>query len=591
MSRKILLSRKLLSCVAPGALALGLAAAHPAPAEADNDARVRRVLLISIDGMHSVDFINCANGISGANGGKPYCPNLAGLKATSVNFLDASTSKPSDSFPGLMAIVSGGSPRSVGAFYDVAYDRSLDPPATTTGNGVAGSPGACQPGTAPTGTTTEFDEGIDIDKTKLNGGAPNGGDGGIASIDPKKLERDPAKGCAPVYPWNFVRTNTIFGVIHKAGGYTAWSDKHPSYSSVSGPGNGGNLDDYYSPEINSIPVPLPGVTVSSKISCSPNLPDQTAVASSNAWTDSFQNIQCYDTLKVNAILNQINGMMHNGMAPAPVPTIFGMNFQAVSVGQKLIETQLSLTGGYLDSIGTPTPNLLSEIQFVDTSIGKMISALKSAGHYGSTLIVITAKHGQSPVDSSRYTGITSAGPVTTSPATILDKSHCLPLSESPSNPTGIGPTEDDVSLDWLNNSCTTGMAVALLESQSPASANIAGIGEIFSGPALTQLFNAPGLPPKGDPRTPDILVTPNIGVTYSGSTKKLAEHGGFSHDDTNVMMLLSHPSLDAKTVTSPVETMQVAPTILKALGLDPNALQSVGMEGTEVLPGLFEHQR
>src|SRR6202047_4736294 len=102
----------------------------------------------------------------------------------------------------------------------------------------------------------------------------------------------------------------------------------------------------------------------------------------------------------------------------------------------------------------------------------------------------------------------------------------------------------------LNNSCTTGMAVALLESQSPASANIAGIGEIFSGPALTQLFNAPGLPPNGDPRTPDILVTPNIGVTYSGSTKKLAEHGGFSHDDTNVMMLLSHPSLDAKTVTS-----------------------------------------
>ena len=94
-----------------------------------------------------------------------------------------------------------------------------------------------------------------------------------------------------------------------------------------------------------------------------------------------------------------------------------------------------------------------------------------------------------------------------------------------------------------------------------------------------------------DPRTPDILVTPNIGVTYSGSTKKLAEHGGFSHDDTNVMMLLSHPSLDAKTVTSPVETMQVAPTILKALGLDPNALQSVVMEGTEVLPGLFEHQR
>jgi hypothetical protein len=72
--------------------------------------------------------------------------------------------------------------------------------------------------------------------------------------------RDPAHACAPVYPWNFVRTNTIFGVVHAAGGYTAWSDKHPSYSSVSGPGNGTNLDDYYSPEINSIPVALPSVS-------------------------------------------------------------------------------------------------------------------------------------------------------------------------------------------------------------------------------------------------------------------------------------------------------------------------------------------
>ena len=38
-------------------------------------------------------------------------------------------------------------------------------------------------------------------------------------------------------------------------------------------------------------------------------------------------------------------------------------------------------------------------------------------------------------------------------------------------------------------------------------------------------------------------MTPNVGVTYSGSTKKLAEHGGFAHDDTNVMLLIANPSL------------------------------------------------
>jgi len=175
------------------------------------------------------------------------------------------------------------------------------------------------------------------------------------------------------------------------------------------------------------------------------------------------------------------------------------------------------------------------------------------------------------------------------PATILDNLGCLPSSESPSNPTGIGATEDDVSLVWLNSKCTTTSAVSQLRSTSPTTSNIAGIGEIFSGPILTTYFNTPGLPPNGDPRTPDILTTPDIGVTYSGSGKKLAEHGGFSRDDTNVMILVSNPGFQAKTITSTVETLQVAPTILQALGLDPDALDAVRAEGTQVLPGLPFH--
>jgi len=576
------LKRKALFAAAAGTLLLASMAAYKTYAGSPDGGfwgqhnQISHVLLISIDGMHAVDFINCSQG--------QYCPNLAGLAQTGVNYLNTSTSKPSDSFPGLTAIVSGGTPRSFGAFYDVAYDRSLDPPALTTGNGVYGAPGLCTPYAPPTGTTTEFDEGIDLDQTQLNGGAPAGVDGGVASIDPRKLERDPALGCAPVYPWNFVRTNTIFGVIHASGGYTAWSDKHPSYSSVNGPGNGTNVNDYYSPEINSIPVNLPTVP-----GCNP-LPDQTAVAASNAWTDSFANIKCYDSLKVQAVLNEINGKTHNGKAWAPTPVLFGMNFQAVSVGEKLIEKSLSpkVVGGYLDSQGTPSPALMGEIVFVDNAIGQMVSALKWGGLLESTLIVISAKHGQSPIDSARYLGISNStgDPITTSPATILDGAGCLPTSESPSNPTGIGPTEDDVSLIWLNSNCTTASAVSLLRSTSPATNNVAGIGEIFSGPILTTYFNAPGLPPSGDPRTPDIVVTPDIGVTYSGSTKKLAEHGGFSRDDTNVMLLLSNPNLQPGTVTSSVETAQIAPTILVVLGLNPNQLQAVQIEQTQALPAV-----
>ena len=75
-------------------------------------------------------------------------------------------------------------------------------------------------------------------------------------------------------------------------------------------------------------------------------------------------------------------------------------------------------------------------------------------------------------------------------------------------------------------------------------------------------------------------------MTYSGSTKKLAEHGGFAHDDVNVMLLLSNPNFEPNTITTPVETLQIAPTILKALGLDPNQLQAVQKEHTPVLPSL-----
>jgi arylsulfatase A-like enzyme len=319
--------------------------------------------------------------------------------------------------------------------------------------------------------------------------------------------------------------------------------------------------------------------------CDP-LPDQTAVSSSNAWTDSFQNIQFYDSLKVQAVLNWIDGKDHSGTINRPVPRVFGMNFQVVSVGQKLIQKSLGRTGGYMDNIGTPTQALLGEIGFADNAIGQMVAELQRRGLYQSTLVIISAKHGQSPIDSARYLGIgvPSNSPITTSPATILQ--DLLPFSESPANPNGIGPTEDDISLLWLSDSSQTTNAVQMLENESPATGNIAGIGQIFSGPAIGQLFNLPGLPPTGDPRTPDIIVTPNIGVTYSGSTKKLAEHGGFSHDDTNVIMLVSNPSFSPVTVTSPVETAQIAPTILAELGLDPQQLQAVQIQGTQVLPGL-----
>jgi hypothetical protein len=535
---------------------------------------IKRVLLISVDGMHAVDFENCAKGINTVHDGEPYCPALAALGKTGVNYVAASTSKPSDSFPGLTAIITGGSPALTGIYYDVAYSRNYDAPAKTTGNGVAAGP--CTPYTTPTGTRTEYEEGIDIDQTKLNGGAPGAAltDGGFDSIDPRRLVRDPNNGCNPVFPWDFVRTNSIFSVIHQAGGYTAWSDKHPAYSSAASGIGPIALDDFYAPEINSAVIALPGVTTPTSASCA-SIRDPGSDLT--AWTNSFQNIQCYDTLKVDAILNEIDGKNHLGTKKTEVPTIFGMNFQALSVGQKLVEKSNGVTGGYLDAAGSPTEALLGEIQFVDTSIGTFVSELKAKGLYDTTLIVITAKHGQSPIDPSRYVSQLING---TSPVTLLSNAGYIPYSESTNNPTGIGPTEDDVSLIWLKSSADTEASVKILED-NPSSSAIA-LGQIYYGPSLLLNFNDPTL----DPRTPDIIVTPNVGVTYSGSTAKLAEHGGFAHDDTNVILLLSHSGFQPHTVRAEVGTAQVAPTILQALGINPSALKAVRVEGTSVLPGV-----
>ena len=157
----------------------------PADAQREDDGRdgraIRSVLLMSIDGMHALDFANCSRGIASVNGGAPYCPHLAQLGETGVSYTSTSSSRPSDSFPGLLAMITGGSPRSTGVYYDASYDRALSPPAQA---GASLCPGV-------KGTFVDYAETADVDLTRLDAGG---------GLDPKRLPRDPARGCAPVYP-------------------------------------------------------------------------------------------------------------------------------------------------------------------------------------------------------------------------------------------------------------------------------------------------------------------------------------------------------------------------------------------------------
>jgi len=156
---------------------------------------------------------------------------------------------------------------------------------------------------------------------------------------------------------------------------------------------------------------------------------------------------------------------------------------------------------------------------------------------------------------------------------------------------------DDVGILWLQDQSRGNVAGVIAQLSDPANqaamfANVLPPGTIFDanvnfGAELAGIFGDPlSHDPVAAARAPNVFIQPNWGVIYSGSTKKISEHGGGTLDDTNVALLVSNPALHGKLFKRHVWTRQVAPTILKALDLDPRALQAVVKEQTKKLPGL-----
>ena len=461
----------------------------------DHHPQIRHVLLISVDGLHAIDLARYVSTY-------PHSA-LAALSKDGVTYTNASTTRPSDSFPGILSMTTGGTPRSTGVFYDDSYDRKLSPPGSNC---------------TTVGTEVVYDESIDRDNTKIDGGG---------GINPAALPLDPSKGCTPVYPHSFLRVNTIFEVVRQAGLRTAWSDKHLSYELLNGP-SGKGVEDLYTPEI-------------------------AATDGTTAGTEA------YDALKVQAILNEIDGKDHTGTKHVGMPTIFGMNFQAVSVTQKLA------SGGYIDAKGTPSPDLLNALNFVDQSLGKFVQELRKEGQLSSTTIIITAKHGQTPIDRSK---------------SLLVSNKIIPALVNTVAPNLLAQaTQDDVALLWLKDQSKTQAVVKELLAHKAS----AHIKDVLSGDRISDLYRDP----RKDSRTPDIVVLPQTGVIYAGaSATKIAEHGGFNKDDTNVALLVSNPAIESERVGDAVTTTEIAPTILKLLDLNPRALQAVREEHTGLLPDL-----
>ena len=109
-----------------------------------------------------------------------------------------------------------------------------------------------------------------------------------------------------------------------------------------------------------------------------------------------------------------------------------------------------------------------------------------------------------------------------------------------------------------------------------------GLKRVLAGAGAARLFGVPA----SEPRHPDVVGIAQHGVVYTGGMSKIAEHGGDDPQDRHVPILVVLPGpAHGQTVGAPVETTQIAPTILRLLGLNPRALQAVRIEHTQVLPG------
>jgi hypothetical protein len=557
---------------------------------------VSHVLLISVDGLHQSDLNWYAANHPGSE--------LAKLASGGAEYSNAHTPVPSDSDPGGTALMTGGDPRATGVYYDVAYNHNVFPPGTTNcsgpapgGNAIYDSPDDNLPAVPDllnngSGTTfPSFDEGGSI--------FPGGNDtnpGAImdltphpqSALNPATFPVDPTT-CQPIMPWDYLKVNSIFQVIHNAGMRTAWSDKHAIYTSFNGHGSGGNsIDDFFGPEIDSQAVEPNGVPY----------------PQDDDWAHIDAATKQYDGYKVQAVINEVNGYDHGGTQTVGVPAILGMNFQAVSVAEK-VDSPSTLTrnpdgsytvgptelAGYLPGTTTPGPLLSSALDYVNAQLQRMDDTIQQDGLASSTAIIITAKHGQSPQDPLLLKRIKD-GP-------IIDAINAAWTAQTgEQNPLIVAGTDDDLwqsylsiktqaAADFVKNYLWNHSATAVLYNNDGVNRGTeqvphSGLAQIYAGQEAADFFGVP----VSDPRYPDVFGRVQVGVVYTGGSK-IAEHGGDNPADRSVPLVVYAPGVvPAARVHAWVETTQVAPTTLKLLGLDPKALQAVQIEGTRVLPAI-----
>ena len=393
-------------------------------------------------------------------------------------------------------------------------------------------------------------------------------------LNPATFPVDPTT-CQPISPSAYLKVNTIFNVAHDAGMLTAWSDKHPVYTSFNGPAGNG-ITDSFDPEIDSIALK----------------PDGTPYPGNISWTGDNAATMQYDSYKVQAVLNWIDGYNHQRTQQVGVPAIFGMNFQTVSTAEKL-PTSDGLAGGDLPGTNTPGPLLQRALQYVNDQLRTMDQEIQSQGLADSTAIVLSAKHGQSPQDPNQLTRIDD-GP-------IIDGVNAAWAATHPgARPADRGRNRRRRGHVVAVRSVAGGGAVRQALPVDPHGDRQHRIGRLADAAALRageDLRRQGGGPLlRGAALRPAPSRTCGASSRSASSTPAARARSPSTAAPTRPTATCRSSSTrrapsDRGVFNRRVETTQIAPTILQLLGLNPDKLQAVQAEGTRVLPGIGQLTR
>jgi predicted AlkP superfamily pyrophosphatase or phosphodiesterase len=266
-----------------------------------------------------------------------------------------------------------------------------------------------------------------------------------------------------------------------------------------------------------------------------------------------------DDARVAAVLHWIDGKDCAGNANTPVPVLFGMSFASVAAAQ----TAAGM--GYVDAAGTPSAGLAERFASLDAAIGRMVQELKTKQLYDSTWIFVTSPYGQSPMDQRRRR--------------LIPFTHVLAVVNAVEPSLAAHITGGDAAMIWLRDSARTAAVVKAFGDQAEA----LGIADIYSGARLTLTLNSP----RKDPRTPDIILQPELGVLWTSQNRAPAAHGGMLDEETHVALLVSGSQLTGRYDPTYVPTTQLGPLLLRALGMEKFDLQALHLEHSSALPGIF----